>query len=114
MRSVGRNRRELSNRLSASGQVPGGRPGIDLLSDQQAVACFRATGRGAMHVQVWWQVDGGYVIAHSDDTPALAVCNTRIPPAVCVRFLRQKPGDRALGRLRTSKAWREYTDYFRQ
>jgi hypothetical protein len=114
VRSADKNKRTATMVRAATGGSTRGDLSPSLLSDQKATACFRASSGRAMHVQVWWQVDGGYMVAHSDDTPALTHCDSSIPPAVCVRFLRRQPGSRALARLRSSKAWREYTDYFRR
>lgn len=87
--------------------------GVKLLSDQKAIACFRTADGRVVHVQVWWQVEGGFVVAHSDDTPALTHCDPSLPPAVCVECCSCTDGDRRLARLRLSRKWREYTDYFR-
>jgi len=84
-----------------------------LLSDQQAVACFRLADRQTVHVQVWWQVEDGYLVAHSDDTPTLTHCDPSLPPAVCVESCSRAAGGRRLARLRSSRKWREYTDYFK-
>lgn len=84
-----------------------------VLSDQEAVACFRMVNEQTMHVQVWWQVKDGYLVAHSDDTPALSHCDPGQPPAVCVERCSRTTGGRRLARLRSSRKWREYTDYFR-
>jgi len=86
---------------------------MKLLSDQRAIACFRMAYGQAVHVQVWWQVEGGFVVAHSDDTPALTHCDPSLPPAVCMESCSLTAGGRRLARLRSSRKWREYTDYFK-
>ncbi len=90
------------------------RRNMTLFSDQSAVACFRGTDKATTHVQVWWKLRHGFMAGHSDDTPELTHCDHRLPPAVCVEFWTEEAGRKKIARLRSSKTWQEYTEYFGQ